>query len=156
MVQPMPSTTQSTVLAHDIAKQIEDEMQYPGQIHVVVIRESCPRRSPSSARAKCDPDGPWSISFMAHHVSGGTMSADDLIDFVESVSGDAHLCRRGAARRRFRAPQDCRGGTAQPSTISAASRTSSSKCSGTPATRMRRASFRDEPRGSHEDPRVSR
>ena len=32
--------SKSTVLAHDIAKQIEDEMQYPGQIHVVVIRES--------------------------------------------------------------------------------------------------------------------
>ena len=30
----------ATVLAHDIAKQIENETQYPGQIHVVVIRES--------------------------------------------------------------------------------------------------------------------
>ena len=30
----------SVVLAHDIAKQIEDEMQYPGQVKVVVIRES--------------------------------------------------------------------------------------------------------------------
>ena len=28
------------VLAHDIARQIEDEMQYPGQVKVVVIRES--------------------------------------------------------------------------------------------------------------------
>ena len=27
-------------MAHDIAKQIEDEMQYPGQVKVVVIRES--------------------------------------------------------------------------------------------------------------------
>lgn len=30
----------TTVLAHDIAKQIESEMQYPGQVKVVVIRES--------------------------------------------------------------------------------------------------------------------
>ena len=31
---------QTTVLAHDIAKRIESEMQYPGQVKVVVIRES--------------------------------------------------------------------------------------------------------------------
>ena len=31
---------ESTVLAHDIAKQIEEDMQYPGQIKVLVIRES--------------------------------------------------------------------------------------------------------------------
>ena len=31
---------QTTVLAHDIAKRIENEMQYPGQVKVVVIRES--------------------------------------------------------------------------------------------------------------------
>ena len=30
----------AVVLAHDLAKQIEDEMQYPGQVKVVVIRES--------------------------------------------------------------------------------------------------------------------
>ena len=30
----------SVVLAHDIASQIEREMQYPGQVKVVVIRES--------------------------------------------------------------------------------------------------------------------
>lgn len=30
----------TTVLAHDIAQQIENEMQYPGQVKVVVIRES--------------------------------------------------------------------------------------------------------------------
>ena len=30
----------STVLAHDIAQQIENEMQYPGQVKVVVVRES--------------------------------------------------------------------------------------------------------------------
>ena len=29
-----------TILAHDIAKRIEDEMEYPGQIKVNVIRES--------------------------------------------------------------------------------------------------------------------
>ena len=41
MVQPdFIDDAKATVLAHDIAKQIEDEMQYPGQIHVVVIRES--------------------------------------------------------------------------------------------------------------------
>ncbi|MCL2757125.1 MAG: ribonuclease Y [Coriobacteriia bacterium] len=31
---------EATVLAHDIARQIEDEMEYPGQIKVLVIRES--------------------------------------------------------------------------------------------------------------------
>ena len=41
MVQPEKiSDAEATVLAHDIAKQIEDEMEYPGQVRVVVIRES--------------------------------------------------------------------------------------------------------------------
>ena len=41
MVQPDKiDDAKATVLAHDIAKQIEDEMEYPGQIHVIVIRES--------------------------------------------------------------------------------------------------------------------
>ena len=41
MVQPdKVDDAKATVIAHDIAKQIEGEMQYPGQIHVVVIRES--------------------------------------------------------------------------------------------------------------------
>ncbi|MCL2883251.1 MAG: ribonuclease Y [Coriobacteriia bacterium] len=41
MVEPhQVSDNQATVLAHDIAKQIEDEMEYPGQIKVLVIRES--------------------------------------------------------------------------------------------------------------------
>ena len=41
MVQPDKiSDAQSTVLAHDIAQQIENEMEYPGQVRVVVIRES--------------------------------------------------------------------------------------------------------------------
>ncbi len=41
MVQPdKVSDAQSTVLAHDIAHQIEEEMEYPGQVRVVVIRES--------------------------------------------------------------------------------------------------------------------
>ena len=41
MVEPqMISDSEATVLAHDIAKQIEDEMEYPGQVRVVVIRES--------------------------------------------------------------------------------------------------------------------
>jgi len=41
MVKPeMISDAEATVLAHDIAHQIEDEMEYPGQIKVLVIRES--------------------------------------------------------------------------------------------------------------------
>ena len=41
MVQPDKiSDAQSTVLAHDIAHQIEEDMEYPGQVRVVVIRES--------------------------------------------------------------------------------------------------------------------
>lgn len=41
MVEPeRVSDAESTVLAHDIARQIEDEMEYPGQVRVVVIRES--------------------------------------------------------------------------------------------------------------------
>ncbi len=41
MVQPeLVDEAQTTVLAHDIATRIEDEMQYPGQVKVVVIRES--------------------------------------------------------------------------------------------------------------------
>lgn len=41
MVQPeIVDEAQSVVLARDIAKQIESEMQYPGQVKVVVIRES--------------------------------------------------------------------------------------------------------------------
>ncbi len=42
-VMVVPETVdeaQTTVLAHDIAKRIENEMQYPGQVKVVVIRES--------------------------------------------------------------------------------------------------------------------
>ena len=41
MVEPeVVDEDASKVLAHDIAKQIENEMQYPGQVKVVVIRES--------------------------------------------------------------------------------------------------------------------
>ncbi|MDR3316453.1 MAG: ribonuclease Y [Coriobacteriales bacterium] len=41
MVEPETiSDSEAIVLARDIAKQIEDEMQYPGQIKVLVIRES--------------------------------------------------------------------------------------------------------------------
>jgi ribonuclease Y len=41
MVKPEQiSDADSVVLARDIAKQIEDEMEYPGQIKVIVIRES--------------------------------------------------------------------------------------------------------------------
>ena len=41
MVEPEKiSDAEATVLAHDIAHQIENEMEYPGQVRVVVIRES--------------------------------------------------------------------------------------------------------------------
>jgi ribonucrease Y len=41
MVKPEQiSDSDATVLARDIAKQIEDELEYPGQIKVMVIRES--------------------------------------------------------------------------------------------------------------------
>ncbi|MBQ6394825.1 MAG: ribonuclease Y [Atopobiaceae bacterium] len=41
MVEPEKiSDAEAVVLAHDIATQIENEMQYPGQVSVVVIRES--------------------------------------------------------------------------------------------------------------------
>ena len=40
VVPEVVDEAQTTVLAHDIAKRIENEMQYPGQVKVVVIRES--------------------------------------------------------------------------------------------------------------------
>lgn len=41
MVKPEEvSDAESVVLAHDIATEIEDKMEYPGQVKVVVIRES--------------------------------------------------------------------------------------------------------------------
>ncbi len=41
MIKPeVVSEDEMTILAHDIAKRIEDEMEYPGQIKVNVIRES--------------------------------------------------------------------------------------------------------------------
>ena len=41
MVEPeVVDEAQTVVLAHDIAHRIESEMQYPGQVKVVVIRES--------------------------------------------------------------------------------------------------------------------
>lgn len=41
MVKPdVVDDDKSVILAHDIAKQIEEEMQYPGQVKVVVIREN--------------------------------------------------------------------------------------------------------------------
>ena len=41
MVEPeIVDEAATTVLAHDIAHRIESEMQYPGQVKVVVIRES--------------------------------------------------------------------------------------------------------------------
>lgn len=41
MVKPeLISDDQMTILAHEIAKKIEAEMEYPGQIKVNLIRES--------------------------------------------------------------------------------------------------------------------
>ena len=41
MVEPNEiDDAQATVLAHDIAHEIESSMQYPGQVKVVVVRES--------------------------------------------------------------------------------------------------------------------
>lgn len=41
MVEPdVVDDAEAIVLAHDIAQQIESEMQYPGQVKVVVVRES--------------------------------------------------------------------------------------------------------------------
>ncbi|MHB8739883.1 MAG: ribonuclease Y, partial [Coriobacteriia bacterium] len=41
MVRPEEvSDVDSTMMAREIAKQIEEELQYPGQIKVMVIRES--------------------------------------------------------------------------------------------------------------------
>ena len=40
MIKPeVVSEDEMVILAHDIAKRIEDEMEYPGQIKVNVIRE---------------------------------------------------------------------------------------------------------------------
>ena len=32
--------SESVILSHDIAQQIEKELQYPGQVKVVIIRET--------------------------------------------------------------------------------------------------------------------
>jgi len=41
MVQPAEiDDIQAQVLARDIAKQVEEELSYPGQIRVTVVRES--------------------------------------------------------------------------------------------------------------------
>ena len=41
MVQPLVvDDTQSAVLAREIAKKIETELEYPGQIKVTVVRET--------------------------------------------------------------------------------------------------------------------
>ena len=41
MVKPeQVSEDQMIILAHDLAKKIEEEMEYPGQIKVVIIRET--------------------------------------------------------------------------------------------------------------------
>ena len=35
-----PSDLESDSLSHDIAKKIQDEMTYPGQVKITVIRET--------------------------------------------------------------------------------------------------------------------
>ena len=41
MVKPeQVNEDQMVILARDLAKKIEEEMEYPGQVRVVVIRES--------------------------------------------------------------------------------------------------------------------
>jgi hypothetical protein len=51
---------QAQVIARDIAKQVEEELTYPGQIRVTVVRES---RATEFARLVADhpfrPNGPW-------------------------------------------------------------------------------------------------
>jgi ribonuclease Y len=41
MVKPEEVNDQQMILvAHDVAKQIENELKYPGQIKITVVRES--------------------------------------------------------------------------------------------------------------------
>ena len=40
VVPEQVSDADMVLMAHDIAKKIEDEMEYPGQIKVNIIRES--------------------------------------------------------------------------------------------------------------------
>lgn len=41
MVKPdVVSDDQMTIIAHDVVKKIEDELEYPGQIKVHIIREN--------------------------------------------------------------------------------------------------------------------
>ena len=56
MVQPAEvDDLAAQVIAREIAKQIEDELTYPGQIRVTVVRESRVDRD----RALSRPDGPY-------------------------------------------------------------------------------------------------
>mgnify|MGYP000683065442 CR=1 FL=1 len=107
MVQPDKiSDAQSTVLAHDIAHQIEEEMEYPGQVRVVVIRES---RAVDIAKYMSD--------------------ANELISFIASMSGEATFASRRTLAKGMSASAFRRPSGARLSTTFSMSRTSSSKCS---------------------------
>ena len=38
--RPRSTTTRAVLLSHEIAREIEDQLEYPGQVKVIVIRES--------------------------------------------------------------------------------------------------------------------
>ena len=50
MVEPAEVDDDGAVLlSHEIAREIEDQLEYPGQVKVIVIRESRRSRSPSNS-----------------------------------------------------------------------------------------------------------
>ena len=88
MVQPDKiSDAQATVLAHDIAQQIENEMEYPGQVRVVV--------DPREPRGR------------HREVAYGRRKRAHLVHRIHVRRGQP--ARRGEPRRGFRAPARLRG-----------------------------------------------